>query len=173
MLLYQYLPALPKIPDELLLAPIVYDEDRIGFKDNEYVRWPSTSNLTSWLKENISEHIEIAGVQVISNDVPLHCDKRKWALNYLVHLGGTNVITSFHKLPGSTVIQPPASRAWDRTDQEELCSVKFELHQWHILNTNVLHKVDGVNSKRVAVTIGLNSNNPFDSIKGYSGLLKF
>lgn len=170
MLLFQYLNALPQIPLELLHTPILYDETKIGFKDNEYARWATTPELKEWLRENISEDVELAGAQVISNNVPLHCDKRKWALNYLIHLGGNNVKTSFHKLPGEPVMQTPAMRAWDKPS-EELCSTTFELHRWHLLNTNVLHRVDGVQGKRVAITLGFNSSNPFDKIKQYSGLL--
>jgi hypothetical protein len=171
MLLFQYLNALPLIPVELLHTPIVYDESKIGFKDNEYARWATTPELVEWLRENISEHVELAGVQVISSDVPLHCDKRKWALNYLIHLGGESVKTSFHKLPNETVIQTPAMRAWDRNDSEELCTTQLELHRWHLLNTNVLHKVTGVTDKRVAITLGFNTSNPFEHIKRYGGLL--
>jgi hypothetical protein len=172
MLLYQYLTALPPIPAHLTVDPEVRDESRIGFRDNEYTRWPARPELLEWLRKNISEHIDIAGVQIITDNVPLHCDKRKWALNYLVELGG-DVTTSFHKLPGQTVLQPPASRAWDAVDSEELCSVKFESNRWHILNTNVLHRVDGVTGNRVAVTIGLNADNPFELISGYQGLTGF
>lgn len=170
MILFQYLNALPQIPKELLIDPRVPDESKIGFHDNEYTRWAAKPELVDWLKENISNDVKLAGVQVITADVPMHCDKRKWALNYLIELGGTDVTTSFHKLPGKDVIQPPASRAWNEPTSEELFSVVLEPFKWHILNTNVLHKVAKVTGQRIAITIGLNDINPFESINGYRGL---
>lgn len=171
MLLYQYLTALPPIPTHLTKSPILVDKNQIGFTDDSYSRWAAKSDLVDWLKEHISESVTLAGVQVISSDVPLHCDKRKWALNYLIEAGGENVVTGFYKLPEKDAIQPPGSRYAFARDEEELCSTTFRLNSWHLLNTNVLHKVTGVTGKRVAITIGLNSDNPFDEIKRYQGLL--
>jgi hypothetical protein len=173
MFLYSYLPALPAIPAHLTKSPILVDKDQIGFTDDSYSRWAAKPELVEWLKENISDSIKLAGVQVISSDVPLHCDKRKWALNYIIEPGGDNVSTGFYKLPGQSVLQPPGSRYAFARDEEELCVTSFKTNEWHILNTNVLHKVAGITGKRVAITIGLNSDNPFDKIKGYQGLTSF
>ena len=148
------------------------DKDRIGFTDDSYSRWAAKPELVEWLRENISESVQLAGVQVISSDVPLHCDKRKWALNYLIEPGGETVNTGFYKLPGKAVIQPPGSRYAFARDEEELVTTTFKTNEWHLLNTNILHKVTGVTGKRVAITIGFNSDNPFDEIKEYTGLIK-
>lgn len=167
------MPALPTIPAHLIKSPILVDKSQIGFTDDSYSRWSAKPDLVDWLKEHISDSVQLAGVQVISSDVPLHCDKRKWALNYLIELGGDNVTTGFYKLPGKDVIQPPGSRYAFARDEEELCITNFRVGEWHLLNTNVLHKVTGITGKRVAITIGLNSENPFEAIKGYQGLTSF
>lgn len=171
MIIYQYLDALPPVPAHLAVSPAIPDESQIGFQDGLYTRWSAQPELVEWIRENITEEIKLAGVQTIGGDVPLHCDKRKWALNYLVDLGGPNVVTGFHKLPHQPVMQPPATRAKFATDAEEITSTTFTKGRWHLLNTNVLHSVTGVTGKRVAITIGFNADNPFSVIKGYAGLL--
>jgi len=171
MILYQYLTALPPIPTHLLQDPYLPDESRIGFRDGEYTRWALRFKIQEWLEKNISEEILISGMQIITGDIPMHCDKRHWALNYIIDPGGEAVRTSFHKLPGESTLQAPSARAWNASQSEELCSVVLEPNRWHILNTHVLHSVSGVTGQRMAVTLGLNKDNPFDDIKGYQKLL--
>lgn len=173
MLLYQYLDALPPIPAHLTKNPEIPDESKIGFRDGIYARWAPRPELKEWLSNNVSTDVTLAGVQTIEGDVPLHCDKRKWALNYILDTGGSSVVTGFYKLPKESTLQPPAARAKFANDAEELATVVFVPGRWHLLNTHILHSVSGVIGKRVAVTIGLNSVNPFDEIKGYTGLLDF
>jgi hypothetical protein len=171
MLLYQYLTALPPIPAHLLLDAYLLDESKIGFQDGEYTRWALRFKIQEWLNENISNEILISGMQIITGDIPMHCDKRHWALNYIIETGGDAVKTGFHKLPGEPTRQTPSARAWNAAHSEEICSIVLEPFRWHIINTHVLHSVTGVTSTRKAVTLGLNRENPFDDIKNYSGLL--
>ena len=172
MFLYQYLDALPAIPSHLTVDPCIRDESQIGFRDGSYARWAATPSLLEWLEKNISNQVNIAGVQIITRDVPSHCDKRKWALNYIIDTGGDNVVTSFQQIVGEDLVQPPATRT-TRIDKpfNSLCSVVLKQNRWHLLNTNILHSVAGITGVRTAVTIGLNTVNPFDTIKGYNGLL--
>ena len=171
MILFQYLNALPPIPEHLLQDPYLPDESKIGFQDGEYTRWALRYKLEDWLYNNISQQVFISGLQIITGDIPLHCDKRHWALNYIIDPGGDTVKTSLHKLPGEPTLQKPSARAWNATQSEELYSVIIEPFRWHIINTHVLHRVDGVTGKRLAVTMGLNGDDPFKQIKNYGGLL--
>jgi hypothetical protein len=170
MILFNYLSALPPVPDHLLQDPYLPDESRIGFRDGEYTRWALRYKLEDWLYNNISDQIFISGIQIITGDIPMHTDKRHWALNYIIDPGGSEVRTTLHKLPGEAVLRPPSARAWDAAQSEELFSVVIAPGRWHILNTHVLHSVTGVTGKRMAVTMGLNGDNPFAHIKGYTGL---
>lgn len=138
-----------------------------------YARWAPKPELKDWIFQNISEDIRLAGVQIITDDVPMHCDKRKWALNYLVETGGDQVITGFFKLRGQPTVQPPAARAKYVLGAEEIVKTTFVTGRWHLLNTNVMHSVVGVTGRRVAITVGFNEDNPFDCIKGYQGLASF
>jgi len=137
-----------------------------------YTRWSLSQDLAEWIKLNITPQTQLAGFQIIKGDVPLHTDKRKWALNYLVDCGGDAVQTSFHHIKNSPLLYAPASRPIKSTEEiDAVCNIVIQSRRWHILNTNVLHTVSGTSSTRSAVTIGLNSKNPFDDIIGYKGLL--
>ena len=172
MFLYQYLDALPAIPSHLTVDSYIQDESQIGFRDGSYARWAATPSLLQWLEENISSQVNLAGVQIITRDVPSHCDKRKWALNYIIDTGGDNVVTNFQQVIGEELLQPPATRTTHNSKSfNPLCSVVLKPNHWHLLNTNVLHSVVGITGVRTAITIGLNTVNPFDTIKGYNGLL--
>ena len=169
MLIFQYLDRLPKIPPALLQDPYIPDPDQIGFQDIGYTRWALQPKLKSWLAENISQDVAIAGYQVISQDVNAHFDRRHWAINYVIDTGGSNVVTAFFKDRKS----PMQVDEIYRLDQNEQLDLLFdrcvEPGRWHILNTHVLHSVKGIETERSAITVGLNTVNPFDQIRQYQG----
>ena len=171
MLLFQYLDQLPKIPVELLADPYIPDPAQIGFQDVGYTRWALRPELKSWLANNISTQIDIAGYQIISEDVNAHFDRRQWALNYVVHTGGPCVVTAFFKDRKSPLQVDQVYRLDQTEELDFLFDHCVEPSRWHILNTRVLHSVKGIETERVAVTIGLNTDNPFSLINGYQGYL--
>jgi hypothetical protein len=169
MLIFQYLDRLPKIPQELLADAYITDPAQIGFQDIGYTRWAVRPELRSWLANNISPQVDIAGYQVISQDVNAHFDRRCWAINYVVHTGGDHVITRFFKDRRSPLQVDQVYRL-DQTEELDLLFDQcIEPGRWHIINTHVLHSVRGIETDRVAITIGLNTNNPFLAINGYQG----
>jgi hypothetical protein len=188
MFLFKYLDLLPAIPVEFLRDPIPnFSESNIRFKyggsnwyDATYTRWGTTPELVEWLRANISDLIDIAGIQVMSwpTHVPAgkrrvnpHCDKRQWALNYVYETGGAKVATTLYREKGQELICPPSYRLTNFDALEVVESVVVEPCKWHLLSTNVLHGVTNVDTTRKAVTIGLNIDNPFTVIKGYENML--
>lgn len=169
MLLFQYLNALPIIPTHLLNPAEIPDETLIGFGDSGYTRWAPNHDLKNWLNHNISTQLTLAGVQKINGNVPPHCDQRKWALNYILDVGGPNVSTLFHHKLGTSLIQPPGERVSGDCVLRTIYSVNIQPNRWHLLNTHVLHSVIGLESTRTAITIGFRTKNPHESIKGYTG----
>lgn len=183
MLLYQYLDLLPQIPEELLQDPIPhYGPDNIGYTDGgsnyeaTYTRWGINQALTEWLRDNIINNVAIAGIQIMSwgNEVPPgrrkvnpHCDKRKWALNYIYETGGDAVTTSFYCERGHKTIRAPGTRLQDFSKLDKIDSIVLEPRRWHVLNTNVLHGVTNVETTRKAVTVGINIPNPLEAINYY------
>lgn len=160
MILFQYLDWLPKIPPELLIDPYVPDESKIGFQDTGYTRWAIPKELETWLFSNISQEVGIAGYQIISQDVNAHCDRRSWAVNYIVDTGGTEVVTSLWQQPGQPIIRQPSIKIPAYAKLDCIQSHCIEPGRWHLLNTHVLHSVRGIRTQRSAVTVGLNSEDP-------------
>lgn len=181
MLLFQYLDALPVIPIELLRDPVV-PEIAITFRANiaaNYTRWGIKQDLQDWLHNNITTNLALAGLQTMTwseghdqrKDVLPHCDRRNWAINFIIEPGGPAVTTSFYLEPGQPTFRPAGCRI-DRHDKLiQVWSGVIEPGRWHIINTRVLHGVENVATQRRAVTIGINSSNPFADIHGYSGLV--
>jgi hypothetical protein len=169
MILFQYLDQLPKIPEELLTDPYIPNLTQIGFQDTGYTRWAIRPELKSWLADNISQDVGIAGYQVISEDVNAHCDKRLWAVNYIVNTGGPNVTTTLWQQPGQPVSREPSVKIPEYAKLNMLESVCIEPSRWHILNTRVLHSVRGIKTDRSAITVGLNIADPFSLINQYKG----
>ena len=166
MLIFQYLDSLPKIPAELLVDPIVHDESLIGFQKASYKRWAAKPELLEWLKTNISNYINIAGVQTQEGTLQPHCDRRRWAVNYLINTGGTNATTEFYQYLNYPIVFSGVGVAFVPGDKlKTLKQVVIEPGRWHILNTHILHGVTNVESQRQAVTIGLNSIDPFSELK--------
>jgi hypothetical protein len=177
MLLFQYLDALPSIPLHLLNNPTI---DMIGFSEHRlpdeanYTRWSINNSLVEWLLTNITTNVNMAGLQKITwNDqvcagdriINPHCDKRKWAINYIIETGGPAVTTTFYHQPNFSVLRDPATRVPVGTELKMIKQVIIEPNKWHILNTNVLHGVENVETQRQAITIGLNTDFPLEHIR--------
>jgi hypothetical protein len=186
MFLFKYLDLLPLVPEELLVNPIPnYTKDNIGFTDGgrngrsaTYTRWGTTPELTEWIRTNITELVSICGIQTMSwpdnlpaskRNVDPHCDKRRWALNYVYETGGPNVATTLYQEKGYPLIRDPGCRLTKFDGLEVVESVVIEPRRWHLLSTNVLHGVSNVNTTRKAVTVGLNIDDPLSVINGYNG----
>lgn len=167
MLIFNYLDWLPKIPKELLCDPHLSIPEQIGFKDDMYIRMGVSDNLKIWLAEHITKQVNLAGIQQITGDVPVHTDKRNWALNYILDTGGPNVHTNFLCQHGFEPVRGPSARPSGIEGELAVTnSVVIEPNRWHILNTHVYHSVTGVESMRRAITIGINLPNGIDAIKG-------
>ncbi len=181
MMLFRYLDSLPPIPDHLLENAAV---DKIGFitkpgiaLEATYARWAINEQLIAWLQKNISQVVDvrIVGLQRMTWDneaeirsVKPHCDIRQWAVNYIIEPGGPAVTTTFYKELGQPLLREPGTRISPTAELEIVESRVIEPRRWHILNTNVLHGVEHVQTQRQAITIGLNTDSPLDVIKGYT-----
>ena len=181
MLLFQYLDALPPIPIELLRDPVI-PEIAITFRANidaNYTRWGIRDDLKDWLRTNITTNVSLAGLQTMTwpegqhgkKDVLPHCDRRNWAINFVIEPGGPAVSTSFYLEPNRPIFREAGCRIDDFSKLTRVWSDVIKPGRWHIINTRVLHGVENIQTQRRAVTIGLNSANPFAEIHGYQGLL--
>ena len=101
----------------------------------------------------------------MSKTVPAHCDKRLWAVNYILKTGGSGVTTTFYQEVGQPILREPATRVQENAKLDVIDQVIIEPFRWHILSTVVLHGVENIESQRQAVTLGLNSTDPFSELK--------
>jgi hypothetical protein len=166
MLIFEYIDSLPRIPLELLIDPALPDESKIGFQKSIYKRWSAKPELLDWLKTNICNYVNIAGVQTIEDNLEIHCDRRNWAVNYLIKTGGPNVVTTFYQYPGAPIVFTGSGYTiTPNVDLKPIKEIVIEPGRWHIINTHILHGVSNIESHRKAITIGLNSAGPYDELK--------
>lgn len=125
----------PTIPKNLLLSiDQVRELDPITLKRSDgsiyevewYKAYTANSELTNWVKENITIDVELVEYVITTKAVTMHVDLgRKQAFNYIINTGGDNVATEFYKEDRATLI--------DRT----VC----EPFVWYGLNVSIPHRV--------------------------------
>jgi hypothetical protein len=122
---------LPRIPDSIIdNLPTDWDQyDRkVSYPGSNYA-WTDSFNqeINSWCQQNISPDMYF-GFQIMSGDVPIHRDHgTRTKLVYLIYPGGKSVATNFY------------------SDQQELAqSYVINTNRWHVLQTDCLHSVDGI-----------------------------
>jgi len=186
---YRYLDKLPKVPLSLLreisdYAPehreYVSVIDRVMTDKNAnvpnlmYRRWTITPALTEWLKHNISDQLDKVGVQMSSpyngSGVHLpHTDShpRRWVLNYIVELGGDNVLTSFYKEKGHPLVREHLTRPESYDDLELVEQFKAEPGRWWVLNAQIIHDAINITGNRISITCAISADNPLSVLKGY------
>lgn len=124
------------------------------------------SEWDQWVKENIvSEFIEtsIRVSEGSSETHGAHCDfRRKWKLYYLLSRGGDTATTYFYKQKGYPIVREEITdqdtqliSVNDYSELEIVDSVQWPLNQWVLLNTMVLHGVEGITGLRTNFTIGI------------------
>lgn len=188
---FKYLDELPRIPNELIqeLKEYVAQQQvqfvsptrhlEAGDKKIEnilYKRWALPNRLETWIKENISDAYDSIGFQI--HDVSArggtdhlpHTDSfpRRWVLNYNIQLGGDNVLTSFYQEKNQPLFRDHLTRPTSLDDLELLETIKIEPFRWHVLSSLVIHGVTGIESKRMAISIGINSQDPLGRINKLS-----
>jgi hypothetical protein len=171
---------LPPIPEELLDFEF---KPSIGVDDIGYGRthtkngktltpcsyWFSKNSnpkLNNWIYENIiqdSKSIEVGcqlatdGVHIVHSDI-----NRKYAINYMIELGGDNAWTSWYKeadMPldrSKRTISAQADTGYVGYENLELLeTVKFEKNKWYLIVTNILHDVDEIVGNRKSISISV------------------
>ena len=131
---------LPLIPGRIL-SQINFDLDQYEKRVSAHgvYTWSDSFNqeLDAWCKENICADMYYA-FQIIRGDLPLHRDKgTKTKLIYLLQNGGDQVRTEFLDDDESTVLQ----------------SEIVPTHRWHVMKVDTLHRVIGVDPKKIRFSI--------------------
>jgi hypothetical protein len=185
-MIYYKILDLPKIPEELLIFPnepykIVND---IGYglthikngrtlKGCQYMNYNIEHKpLLEWIDNNIpgsnlgikrkqiTKAIYEIGTHIVHSDI-----KRIFALNYLLELGGDNVLTTWYQeknKPLHRLKNKGGQQADDGivkyNDLEILTSIKFEKHKWCLIATDMLHDVDNITNERSSISISFEND---------------
>jgi hypothetical protein len=185
-MIYYKILDLPKIPEELLVftnKPYKIVND-IGYglthikngrtlKGCQYINYNIEHKpLLDWIHNNIpGSNLGIIRKQVTKtlNEVGthiVHSDmKRMFGLNYLLELGGDNVLTTWYQEKNkplhrykNKIGQQSDDGIVKYDDLEILTSIKFEKHKWCLIVTDILHDVDNITNERSAISISFKNN---------------
>jgi len=132
---------------------IVDYEPLINWVKQQVPSWPSSEWLT--IQHSKPNNNDTDTTQVAHTDI-----RRKFALNYMISLGGDSVMTNYYrdrKKPLCRGNKPPNMDTDNgRVDYENLdciASVKLEVGKWYLIRTNALHEVDHLDGLRSSITI--------------------
>lgn len=115
-----------------------------------------------WVSENIVDEFLETGLRVsepVSDTHGAHTDQlRKWKLYYLLERGGDDAVTCFYKEKGQPVVR-------DHSDEMIVCNnidelevidqVQWPMRQWVLLNTMIVHGVEGIQGHRTNFTVSI------------------
>ena len=127
---------------------------------------PMPQEWHTWVQQNIvKEYIETS-VRVSEGQGNIHgahCDfRRKWKLYYLLNRGGDDATTCFYQQKGHNAVRDEITNndtsMISVNNYDELTvidRVKWPMRRWVLLNTMVLHGVEGVTGPRNNLTISI------------------
>jgi hypothetical protein len=174
---FLFQPQLPKIPDSLIQSILNNDGEYINaqyFKEGEgrIIRMNGTEvvsglnkcrnapdELKDWVTNNITRHWANIGTVETDTDktkpvIGAHIDRvRNYDLLYPIQTGGPEVYTVFYR-----VKDPKKRDAFFYTDYselEEIARVRVPQNTWCVFNTKTIHAVEGLESQRITVQVGL------------------
>jgi hypothetical protein len=125
---------------------------------NKNVRYRFNEEYTQWVKENIIGEFEEnnSGVMFFDHQQLPHTDTtRKYVLLYNVEPGGPDATLCFYRQPGMDVHRE-RGLALERDGLELLQTIKGPHNCWYIMNTQVLHGVENVTSRRTNFQVSFN-----------------
>lgn len=186
MQFYKLLPDLPKPPKELIeKIDMVYRPDinlfepekqdylaidqRNDWQDQSYqwikpmasnknIRYRFNEEYTQWIKDNIIDTFEENNSGVMFFDYPQlpHTDTtRNFVLLYNVETGGPDARLCFYQEQGHPVVRE-RGLAVDTNQLIRLESIVGPSDCWYILNTQVIHGIEGITSRRTNFQVSFN-----------------
>jgi len=171
---------LPKIPDRFLpeFEPALYNQQPTLWhkKSNrmltrpdgsvtpniDYDRWQISQEFERWVSDHICGTYLNVGISVsdpgeFTNTHGPHVDEtRDAALLWMYDTGGPEVITMFWQQQGQPVVQLQRSNyPTEYADLIEIDQRHYQSGHWYLLNTHVMHGVENIRSRRVALHVSL------------------
>jgi len=130
---------------------------------------PRREDWDAWVRENIVDDFIESGLRVsepVSDTHGAHTDPlRKWKLYYLIERGGEDATTCFYRETGQPVIRDldDGSVVCNNMDELEVIDrVQWPMNQWVLLNTMIIHGVEGIQGYRYNFTVSIKPRNLAD-----------
>jgi hypothetical protein len=116
----------------------------------------------AWIRENLVDDFIETGLRVsepVSDTHGAHTDPlRKWKLYYLLERGGNDAVTCFYKEKDQPVVRDLDDNMVVCNNMDELeviDRVQWPMNQWVLLNTMIIHGVEGIQGYRYNFTVSI------------------
>lgn len=115
---------------------------------------------------------KIKNVLAVPSQSPPHCDRARYvAINYLLELGGPDVLTVFYKESRHNPDLSSAANIYHKDVTVDFKTV-IPLHQWHAYDVQHYHSVENIISERYLFSLLLDTNPTFaDFRQRYENLI--
>jgi hypothetical protein len=146
-----------------------YRNRSVRFRDGSYInsiesyRYWISEEFENWINVHVQENTKGCGVNVFDGGklVAPHVDaNRNFAIQYILETGGDNVETAWYRQKGKDITRPDIRHVFDLDkivldyDQlAELDRICFPINTWVCINTNILHAVENLKGRRMALQI--------------------
>lgn len=130
---------------------------------NNNVRHHFKQEYLDWIKENITDTFDESNSGVMFFDTPQlpHTDTtRKFVLLYNVETGGPDASLVFWQENGYPVHRERGLAVERGNHLTELERINGPTGCWYLMNTQVLHSVEGVSERRLNLQISFKENYP-------------
>ena len=137
-------------------TPWLVHKDGVYKHSGDYQRCEVKPELEQWFKDNITNnylHISACRMFGETHNAPHTDTTRDYTLIYLTDLGGTDVKTRFYQEIGHDIHRPRDYHP-DYDNLELLVEYKLDLHTWYLLDSRVVHSVEGIETERKAIQVG-------------------
>jgi hypothetical protein len=127
---------------------------------NANVRYRFDEEYTQWIKDNIIDEFEEhnSGVMFFDKEQLPHTDTtRLYVLLYNIEMGGNDATLSFWQEKGKSVKRERGLALARGESLELLANIPGPYNHWYIMDTQVLHSVEGVSERRTNFQVSFNS----------------
>jgi hypothetical protein len=146
-----------------------YRNRAVRFKDGSYInsiesyRYWISEEYDDWIKTHVQEETKGCGINIFESGklVAPHVDaNRNYVIQYILEAGGDNVETAWYRQKGKDIIRSDIRHVFDLNKivldydhLEELGRICFPARTWVCLSTNILHAVENLIGRRLALQI--------------------
>jgi hypothetical protein len=127
---------------------------------NQNIRYRFNDEYTQWVRENIIDTFEEnnSGVMFFDKEQLPHTDTtREFVLLYNIETGGPDATLSFWQEDGHPVLRERGLAVERSSHLKLLDKIQGPHNCWYILNTQVIHSVENVTSRRTNFQVSFNA----------------